>query len=111
MSEGGARWSPQSRDGRWAVLLGGVAVGGTAALAVAFALGMERAEGFFDKPLLTLAGAVLLVSGAACVVVGVLALVRRGDRSRLVVAAVAGGALVVVSSLQQAAEGLGWLSG
>jgi hypothetical protein len=53
----------------------------------------------------------ILASAAAAAATGLLALIRRHDHSRLVVAATALGVLVTVLTLQQVAEGLGWLDG
>lgn len=80
-------------------------------LAIAFALGMEHAEGFSDKPLLTLAGVAILASGTTSVLAGALALMRHHDHSWLVLSATMVGVLVTALTLQQVAEGLGWLSG
>lgn len=104
-------WSPETRMGRWATSLAGVALGGTVASAIAFSLGMEHADSFTDKPLLTLAGLAILASGATSAVTGLLALVRRHDRSWLVLSATGVGVLITALMLQQVAEGLGWLSG
>lgn len=105
------RWSAETHVGTWTAWLAGLAVGGTVALALAFALGMEQAEGFSDKPLLTLAGVAILASGTTSVLTGVLALMRHHDHSWLVVSATVVGTLVTALALQQVAEGLGWLSG
>lgn len=80
-------------------------------LATAFALGMEHADGFSDKPLLTLAGVAILASGTTSVLTGALALMRHHDHSWLVLSATVVGVLVTALTLQQVAEGLGWLSG
>ena len=106
----GMQWAPETRLGTWTARLAGLAVGGTVALAIAFALGMEHADSFSDKPLLTLAGVALLASGATSVVTGAWALVRCHDRSLLLVTATVSGVLVTALTLQQVAEGLGWLS-
>ena len=105
----GAGWAPDSRAGRWSVTLAGLALGGTILLAVAFALGLEPADSFSDDWLLTGAGATILACGAAAVVTGAIAVVRRHDYSLLVAAAVGLGLVPVVLMLQQVAEGLGWL--
>ncbi|GAW52352.1 hypothetical protein PD653_4452 [Nocardioides sp. PD653] len=105
----GMQWSPETHCGRWTAWLAGIACGGTVALATGFALGMEHADSFSDKPLLTLAAVAILVSAAASVVTGALALTRHHDHSWLVVSATLVGGLVTASTLQQVAEGLGWL--
>ena len=103
---------PDTRAGRWAVTLAGLAVGGTVALALALATGLEpRGEGFTDNWSVTIAGFTILVCAVASAVWGVLAVVRDQDRSWLVTAATVLGVLVTLSTLQQVAEGLGWLSG
>lgn len=81
------------------------------ALSFAFALGMEHADSFSDKPLLTLAGVGILASGSTSVLTGALALMRHHDHSWLVLAATVFGVLVTGLTLQQVAEGLGWLNG
>lgn len=81
------------------------------ALAFAFALGMEHADSFSDKPLLTLAGVGILASGSTSVLTGALALMRHHDHSWLVLSATVFGVLVTGLTLQQVAEGLGWLNG
>jgi hypothetical protein len=95
----------------WALSLTGLAVGGTVALAIAFSAGLEPAESFTDNWLLSAAGVAILASAAAAAATGLLALIRRHDHSWLVVAAIAVGVLVTALTLQQVAEGLGWLDG
>ena len=107
---GGMQWSPGTQLGTWTTWLAGLALGGMVATAIAFAAGMEHADSFSDKPLLTLAGAAILASGASSVVTGALSLTRHHDRSWLVVSATVLGVLVTAVMLQQVAEGLGWLS-
>jgi hypothetical protein len=103
-------WSPTSRLGRWSVVLAGLAVCGTLALAGAFQLGiLETAESFSDNWLLTGLGAAQLAVGAGAAVTGVLARVRQHERSALVLAATVLGLLVAMLVLQQVGEGLGWL--
>ena len=104
------RWSPTTHLGTWTAWLAGLSVGGTVALALAFALGMERADGFADKPLLTLAGVAILACGTTSVLSGALALMRHHDRSWLVLSATVLGVLVTALMFQQVAEGLGWSS-
>ena len=108
---GGVRWVPETRLGTWALSLAGLALGGTVVLAVAFAAGLERGESFSDNWYVTTAGAALLLSAAASVVTGSIARVRRHDHAWSVVAAVVVGALLTASTLQQVAEGLGWMTG
>lgn len=105
------RWAPETRWGRWALSLTGLALGGTVALAIAFSAGLESAETFTDNWLLTAAGVAILGSAAASAVTGLLALIRRHDHSWLVLSATGVGVLVTALTLQQVAEGLGWLSG
>ena len=106
-------WWPASRAGSWAVGLAGLAVAGTVATIIAFALGVERADGFTDTDhwAISLTGAGVLASAAASLAAGIDALVRRHDRAWLVVTAVVVGGLITLLMLQQVAEGLGWLSG
>ena len=107
----GMQWSAETHLGTWTARLAGLAVGGTMALAIAFALGMERADGFSDKPIITLVGVAILASASTSVLTGALALMRRHDHSWLVLSATVFGVLVTAVTLQQVAEGLGWLSG
>jgi hypothetical protein len=107
----GLHWAPETRAGTWALSLAGLALGGTVAIAVALAAGMERAETFSDNWLLTAAGVAILAGAAASVATGATAVVRHHERSWSVLAAVVVGALLTALSLQQVAEGLGWLSG
>lgn len=107
----GMRWSPETQLGRWALSLAGLAIGGTAALAIAFSAGLEPADSFTDNWLLTAAGVAILTSAAASAGTGLMALIRHHDRSWLVVSATGLGVLVTALMLQQVAEGLGWLAG
>ena len=106
----GPRWAPESRWGRWTISLAGLALAGTASLAVAFAAGLEPGDTFSDSWLVTGAGAVVLVSAVASVVAGGVARTRYDDHGRLVVVATVIGVLLTLSTLQQVAEGLGWMS-
>jgi hypothetical protein len=92
------------------VTLAGIAFAGMAASVAAFALGMERADGFTDNWLVTGWGAAVLASAAGSVVAGGLALLRRHDRAWPVVTATVVGALLTLLMLQQVAEGLGILT-
>lgn len=108
---GGVHWLPETRLGTWALSLAGVALGGTVALVVAFATGLERGETFSDNWYVTTVGVAILLSAAASVVTGSIARIRRHDHAWSVVAAVVVGALLTASTLQQVAEGLGWMTG
>jgi hypothetical protein len=103
-------WSPASRLGRWTLGLAGLAVAGTAALAIAFSAGLEAAESFSHNWLLTAAGLAVLGVALASVATGLLALTARHDRSWAVVLATVAGMALSALFLQQVAEGLGWLS-
>ena len=83
---------------------------GTVAVAIAFALGVERGDSFSGKPLLTLLGTAVLVCSGGALVVGALAQLRQRERSWLVVGATLMGAVVTALMLQQVAEGLGWVT-
>lgn len=102
-------WAPETPLGRWTVSLAGLALGGTVALAIAFAAGLEPAESFSDNWLLSATGVAILASAAASAATGLLARFLRHDHSWLVVTATGAGVLVTVLMLQQVAEGLGWL--
>jgi hypothetical protein len=105
------RWSPQTRLGGRALSLAVVAVGGTVALAIGFAAGLEPADSFTDNWFLTAAGIAMLASAAAAAVTGSLAVLHGHERSWLVMWATGLSVVVTVLMLQQVAEGLGWLSG
>lgn len=102
-------WAPETPRGRWALSLAGAAVGGTVAVAIAFASGVESGETFTDNLFMSLVGVAILASSAASVALGSVALTRDHDRSWLVLAGTTLGLLVTVLMLQQVAEGLGWL--
>jgi hypothetical protein len=104
-------WSPQTHLGRWAAALAGVAIGGTAALAIAFTAGLEHGGGFTDHWFTSLAGVAILASAAFSVVTGSIALIRSHERSWVVWGATVLSVLVTALMLQQVAEGLGWLAG
>ena len=61
----GMRWAPETKLGRWALSLMGLALGGTVVLAIAFSAGLETAESFTDNWLLSAAGVAILASVAA----------------------------------------------
>lgn len=107
----GVHWSPETRWGTWAVSLAGLALAGTVAVAIAFVAGLEPAESFSDNWLLTTVGVAILVSAAASAGTGAVAMVRGHDRAWSVVSATVVGGLATLLSLQQVAEGLGWMSG
>jgi hypothetical protein len=104
-------WLPETHVGKWALSLAGLAVGGTVALAIAFAAGLEPVDSFTDNWFLTVAGLAILASATASVLTGFLALIRGHDRSWTVVSATGLSVLVTALMLQQVAEGLGWLTG
>jgi hypothetical protein len=101
--------APRGRLGWWTVALAGVAFLGTAALVIAFANGLERADSFSDKPLLTITASAMLASSTAAVITGTLAVFRRHDHAWPVVVATVVGFLIAALSWQQVFEGLGWL--
>lgn len=107
----GVHWSPGTRWGTWAVSLAGLALAGTVAVAIAFAAGLEPAESFSDNWLLATVGVAILVSAAGSAATGAVAMISHHDRSWPVVTAAFVGCLLTVLSLQQVAEGLGWMSG
>lgn len=107
----GMHWAPGTGLGTWALSLAGLVLGGTVALAIAFSAGMEPADSFTDNWLLTAAGVTILGSAAAAAVTGLVAMIRRADHSWSVLAATGIGVLLTALTLQQVAEGLGWLSG
>lgn len=107
----GMHWAPETRLGTWALSLAGLALGGTVAIAVAFSAGLEPAESFSDNWLLTAAGIAILASAVASAVTGTMAWIRHHDHSWSVVSAVVVGVLLTALTLQQVAEGMGWMNG
>lgn len=105
----GADWSPETRFGTWSISLAGVALGGLAVLAVAFALGAGPADRHFDTWFLSLVGTAILATGAAAAVTGALAIMHAHERAWSVLCATACGVILAVLMLQQVAEGVGWL--
>jgi hypothetical protein len=102
----GMRWGPETRLGTWSLSLASLALGGTVALAIAFAAGMEPADSFTSNWMLTTAGVAILASAAASAVTGLIAMVRRVEHSWSVLGATAVGVLLTALMLQQVAEGL-----
>ena len=103
----GRSWAPESRSGRWTIALAGMSVAGVVLSVVGFATGVvESASSFSDNWLLTGWGVAVLVSGAASVIAGSLAITRRHDHSWGVLLASGFGILVTALMLQQVAEGL-----
>ena len=100
----------QTRLGTWAVRTGGLALAGTVALSVTFAAGAPRPDGITDSWWVLGAGAAILLAAAVCTVTGLLAVVRDRDHSWLVAVATVAGLSVLLLTLQQVAEGLGWMT-
>ncbi len=111
LQQHGMHWVPETQVGKWALSLAGLAVGGTVALTIAFAAGLEPADSFTDNWFLAVAGVAILASAAGSVISGILALIRGHDRSWLGVSATGLSVLVTALMLQQVAEGLGWPTG
>ena len=107
----GTHWAPETRLGTWALSLAGLALGGTVAVAIAFAAGVDSGDTFTDNWLLSMTGVAILACAAGSAVTGVMARVRRHDHSWSVVSATVVGVLLTALMLQQVAEGLGWMSG
>lgn len=103
-------WSPESRVGRWAVSLAGLALCSIVAVSVAFAAGLPHGGGVTDNWLASLMGAAVTALAAATAVTGLLAVFRRHDHAWLLFAGTGLGLLLTALMLQQIAEGLGWLS-
>ncbi|HWJ82777.1 MAG TPA: hypothetical protein VNS55_11115 [Nocardioides sp.] len=106
----GIHWLPETRAGRWALSLAGASVGGVAVIIVALAAGLDHGGSFTDNWVASLMGVAVFATAAASTVTGLVALSRRHDRSALVIAGTALGVLVLALTLQQVAEGLGWLN-
>ncbi|HET7279801.1 MAG TPA: hypothetical protein VFJ22_17110 [Dermatophilaceae bacterium] len=99
--------SSGSRIGQWTLALSGLALAGVVLLGVAFAVDLvESAESFTDNWLLTGWGLVILASGAASVVLGAVAIIRRHERSWMVLLATLVGVLVTALMLSEVAQGL-----
>lgn len=75
---------PRTRPGRWSVGLAGAFFAGLFLLRLLVALGQEGGKGFFSNIPLALAGISAAAAGVATLVVGVVAIVRRRERSPLV---------------------------
>jgi hypothetical protein len=105
----GIQWSPESRLGRWTLALAGLAVGGTVAIVVAFAAGLDHGGSFSDNWVASLAGVAVFASATASAVTGLVSVFRHHDHTWLVITATVLGVLVALLELQQVAEGLGWL--
>jgi hypothetical protein len=98
--------------GKWAVALATGSVLGVVLSVVGFTIGvMESAPTFSDNWLLTGWAVAVLGSGAASVVVGALAILRRHDRSWMVLLAACVGLFVAAVMLNEVAQGLGLLTG
>jgi predicted transcriptional regulator len=90
--------------------LAALAAVGTAALVIAFAIGLEPAVSFSDNWLLTGAATAVTATAIGSALLGLVALTARHDRSWVVLAATIAGIVLSALFLQQVAEGLGWLS-
>jgi ABC-type thiamin/hydroxymethylpyrimidine transport system permease subunit len=99
--------APESRFGRWSVVLAGVAVGGLFLSALGFATGvLEAASSFSDNWLLTGWGVAVLGNGVASFVAGAFAIIRHHERSWAVLVATGIGLLVAAMMLNEVAQGL-----
>lgn len=107
----GVHWAPETRLGAWTISLAGVALGGLAMLATAFALGAGPADSFSDNWFLSVVGTAILGTATAAAVTGVLAILRGHERSWWVLCATACGVIMTVLMLQQVAEGFNGLGG
>lgn len=91
--------------GRWAVGLAGLSVSCIALLLLAFALGVDPADSYTDDGAQAAWGLVIWASAVSAVVTGVLAVVRRHDRSALVRTAVVVGLLPALMLISEIALG------
>jgi hypothetical protein len=99
-------WLPGSRVGWWAVALAGFTVGGVVLEFLAFAVGVvEPADSYTDSWVQLVWGACIWASAVAALVTGVVATLRRHERSWLVRAATVLGLLPVVLLLSEIALG------
>lgn len=105
----GIHWSPETRMGRWALSLGGLAFVGIVAVVIAFAAGLEHGGGFTDNWIASLMGVTVAASAVGSAVTGLLAVIRRHDHAWLVFAATGMGVLLTALMLREVAQGLGWL--
>ena len=101
------RWLPQSRIGRWSVALAGVSVTCIALLVlVVYVLGLvEPADSYTDDWAQAAWGVLIWATALASLVVGVVAITRRHERSLLVMAAVLLGLLPVALLISEIALG------
>jgi len=101
------RGAPESRIGNWTLALSAASVVGLVISVVGFATGvMKSASSFGDNWLLTGWGVAVLVSGAASVGAGALAIIRHHDRSWTVLLATCIGLFVTALMLNEVAQGL-----
>lgn len=101
------RWLPHSRTGRWSVALAGVSVTCILLLVlVVYVLGLvEPADSYTDDWTQAAWGVLIWTTALASLVVGVVAIARRHERSLLVMAAVLLGLLPVVMLISEIALG------
>ena len=102
----GTRGWPESRTGRWAIVLAGLSVTGIVLLVLGFALDVvQPADSYTDSWPQLVWGAGIWACAVAAFVAGVAAIVRHRERSWLVVVATALGLLPVVLLLSEIALG------
>ena len=92
--ERGRRLFPETTLGKWSVVLFGVLVVGAAALIGAAASGQEGGDTLFDNLWLAVPGVVAIAAAAGSGGTGLYSILRRHERSRLVVVATALSTLV-----------------
>ncbi len=101
------RWLPQSRAGWWSVALAGITVASISLLVlVVYAFGVvEPADSYTDDWMQAGWGLFIWGTALACVVVGVVAITRRHERSWMVLVATLLGLLPVVLLISEVALG------
>ena len=99
-------WSPQSRVGRWAVVLAGITAANVVLILGSPAFGLvQLPDTFSDNPRFGMWGLSIWATGVATLVSGVVAMTRGRDRSRLVVLATLLGLLPVALLISEVALG------
>ena len=101
-----ARGWPESRVGRRAIMFAGLSVTGIVLLVLSFALGVaEPAHSYTDSWAQLVWGAGIWGCAVAAFIAGLIAIIRRHERSWMVVLATALGLLPVVLLLSEIALG------
>jgi hypothetical protein len=99
-------WTPETRLGRWAVVMAGLSLAGVVLLVLGFVTGVvEPADSYSDSRGQAVWGLLIWASAIAALVTGVVATMRAHERSWLVRGAVVIGLLPPVLLLSEIALG------